>query len=150
VVSALTLAISPLTGCRGDDDAADAGETGPDGDGDSEGSSGASSGGGSVDVGDFSIPAPDGLLLDALADAGIAMDSQRQLFYENDDFDRIVAFYDEWTGQNGEWSRSKAEGSVLLQDISGGALQMISITPDPDPGAQADGPVTFVLLVTDQ
>jgi hypothetical protein len=154
------VAIVALAGCGSDDDAgggagsAEAGggaSTEPigDGEGDSGGSSGAS-GSGSVDVGDFPIPAPDGVVLDALADAGIPMDSQRQLYYANGDFDRVVAFYDDWTSQNGVWSRGEAEGTVVFRDISGEALQSISVTPDQDPGAQADGPATFVVLVTDQ
>jgi hypothetical protein len=155
------LAIAALAGCGSDDDAADAEATSPDagsvvstepaggGNGEADGSSEASSDG-SVDAVEFPIPAPQGLVLDALADAGIPMDSQRQLYYENDDFDRVVAFYDDWTSRNGEWSRGEAEGTVVFQDISGSALQSITIAPNHDPGAQADGPVTFVLLVTDQ
>lgn len=104
---------------------------------------------GSTDFGgdDFSIPSPDGMILDALESAGISMDSQRQLYYPNDDFDRIVAFYDDWIGSNGEWSKAEAEGTVVYQDISGNGIRQITISPDQDPGAQAEGPATFVILV---
>lgn len=95
----------------------------------------------------FPIPAPDGLVLDALVDAGVDIGGQRQLLYENDDFDRVVAFYDDWTDGNGEWSRGESDGTVLFQDVGGVAIRTISITPDHDAGAQADGPVTIVVLV---
>lgn len=96
---------------------------------------------------DFPIPIPDGLLLDAHADAGISISSQRALFYENGDFDRIVAFYDDWTSDNGEWSRTEAAGSVAYQRLDTETLWSIVVTPDHDPGAQADGPVTTVQLL---
>lgn len=112
---------------------------------------GAGESGGSVSagaaVGDFPIPAPDGLLLDVLADVGLALDGQRQLYYESDDFDRVVMFYDDWTSQNGEWSRGEAEGTVVFQGLDGSGIRQITITPGHDPGAQAAGPVTFVVLV---
>jgi hypothetical protein len=125
-------------------------ETGND-NGDPDGSDGQSNDGGTVDVGggDFAIPAPEGLVLDALVDSGLDMEGQRQLYYENDDFDRVVAFYDDWTSQNGEWTRGEAEGIVTFQSLDGDSLRWITITPDHDPGAQADGPVTYVLLVAD-
>ena len=53
---------------------------------------------------------------------------------------------DDWTSQNGEWARTEAAGTVVYQALDGG-LRQISITPDEDPGAQADGPATFVLLI---
>ncbi|MGI9645087.1 MAG: hypothetical protein ACR2O6_07245 [Ilumatobacteraceae bacterium] len=127
-----------------DDSAAESGATNG---GDSDGSAGASSSDGSADAagGDFPIPAPDGLVLDALADSGIESTGQRQLYYENDDLERVTAFYDDWTGQNGEWAKTEAEGFVTFIGLDGGGT--ISITPEHDPGAQADGPVTFVLLI---
>ena len=153
------LAALGLAGCGGDDDgdaasdAPDAGAVGGDdvladsGSGGVDESDGSNSDSGDVAGDDFPIPAPDGLVLDALADAGIPLDSQRQLFYENDDFDRVVMFYDDWTSENGEWSRGEAEGTVVYQRLDGEAIGQISISPDHDPGAQADGPVTVVLLV---
>lgn len=98
---------------------------------------------------DFPIPAPDGLVLDALADAGITMSAQRQLYYEDDDYDRVVAFYEDWTSQNGEWATGQAEGVITFQSLDTDVIRSIAITPDHDPGAQADGLVTFVLLVAD-
>lgn len=162
------LSIGTLTACGGDDDAepADAPTVEPaddsadndnDAGGDVDDSAGDSDAAGdaepaaSDDV-DFPIPAPDGLVLDALADPGIDMSAsgQRQLYYDNDDFDRVVAFYEDWTGQGGEWSRGEAEDTVVFQDIGGEFLRSITITPDHDPGARADGPVVFVLLVTNE
>ena len=101
---------------------------------------------------DFPIPAPDGLVLDALVDAGIDMagGGQRQLHYGTDDFDRLVTYYDEWTGQNGDWAKNEVDGTIVFQDVGGEFIRAITITPDHDPGAQADGPVTFLLLVTNE
>lgn len=164
------LALVGITACGGDDDdasqPADAAETddqdgaengdagdaggGDSGDSDSGTGDGADDGGaGDAGGGDFPIPAPDGLVLDALVDAGLNLDSQRQLFYENDDRDRIIAFYDDWIDGNGEWSRTEIGTEVYYQRLDGGGISSIAITPDFDPGAQADGPVVFVLLVSD-
>ncbi len=150
-----------LAACGGDDDdlaseAADAVVSGgdetdddPAGSDDESGGQSDRSGGGSADAGgeDFPIPAPDGLVLDALADAGVPMDAQRQLFYEDGDFDRVVGFYDDWTAENGEWSRGESEGTVVYQSLDGDGIRAITVSPGHDAGAQADGPVTFVLLV---
>jgi hypothetical protein len=155
------LMIAGLAACGGDDDVGDpaAAETEVTADADTSDAGGAASSdadagddGGAGDAAaddevDFPIPAPDGLVLDALAEAGLDMSGQRQLYYERGDLDRIVAFYDDWTGQNGEWSRGEAQGTVVFQEMSGGPTRSITITPDHDPGAQADGPVTYVLLV---
>ncbi len=143
-------------GCGGDDDGigssatadqADADgsstETGDDGS-DPDGSAGGS--GASVD-GDFPIPIADGVLLDVLADAGVPMAGQRQLFYPEADFDRIVAFYEDWVGGRDGWARTELDGQVFFQQVGGDGLQAITIAPQHDGGAQADGPVTFVLLV---
>ncbi len=158
------LAILAVAGCGGDDDDAesepadveasdsdggDASDGASDANDDGIGSGGASDDGGSADAGgaDFPIPAPDGLLLDALVDAGIGIEGQRQLYYPNDDFDRIVDFYDDWTDQNGEWARTEVEGTVVYQSLDSDGIRQISVTPDEDPGAQAEGPATFVLLI---
>lgn len=158
------LASLALLGCGGgdDDDAgsdsatkessspdagATAADTGTDADTDSAGSSPAVvvEGDGASD--DFPIAAPDGVVLDANAAVGLDMASQRHLLYPNDDFDRVVAFYDDWTSQNGEWSRVDSEGKVFYQFASTDEIRSITVSPDFDPGAMADGPLTQVLLV---
>lgn len=99
------------------------------------------------DADDFPIPRPDGLVLDALADSGIQSPGQRQLYYEAAAFDGVVAFYDEWTTSDGGWMRSESGGIVVYSAVDADRIRTISITPDHDPGAQADGPVTYVLLI---
>ena len=153
LLAALTLL---LGACGGDDDApsSDAGAVLDDG-GDSEpadagdgGEPGDSGDGGSDVAGDdFPIPRPDGLVLDALADSGIDSPGQRQLYYRDDDLERVVAFYDDWTAGEGGWTRSESAGIVVFSGTDTERLRMISVTPDHDPGAQADGPVTYVLLI---
>ena len=160
VQTALALmALLASTGCGGDaDDGGAAATTTPaatvnDGTvaatepGGGDDADGATSTDGSGDGADFSIPAPDGLVLDALVDAGLDIPGQRQLYYPDEDFDRVVAFYDDWTGQEGEWARTEVEGVVVYQQVDGEAIRIITITPDEDAGAQAPGPLTFVLLV---
>jgi hypothetical protein len=145
------LAVLGLAACGGDDDeGSDAAVSGAD-DADDVSTEAGSGGGDSVDAGggDFAIPAPDGLVLDALVDSGLDMEGQRQLYYDSDDFDRVVAFYEDWTSDNGEWARAEAEGTVTFQGLDGDGIRSITISPDHDPGAQADGPVTFVLLVAE-
>ena len=75
------------------------------------------------------------------------MEAQRQLFYEDGDFDRVVSFYDDWTSANGEWARAESQGTVVYQNFEADGLFSITVSPGHDAGAQADGPVTFVLLV---
>lgn len=161
VGSVAVLAVLGLAACGGDDDAGsvpaasssgagdDASTEAGSDSGDSGGAGSSSNGDGTADAGDgdFPIPAPDGVVLDALVDSGLDMEGQRQLYYENDDFDRVVAFYDDWTSRNGEWARGEALGKVSFTGLDGDLIRMITISPDHDPGAQADGPVTFVLLV---
>ncbi len=163
------LSMGALPACGGDDDGSEPADAaasepaaddnsgddgaGDDGGGDSDASGGSGDAGSAgTDGADFPIPAPDGLVLDALVDSGLdlADSGQRQLYYENDDFDRVVSFYDDWTSQDGNWSRGESEGTVVYQDVGGDSLRMITISPGHDPGAQADGPVTFVLLVTNE
>ena len=163
----VALAIVGVSGCGGDDDAdsepadveatnpdtADTGDAADSGDTTDAGDAGDAGGGSDGDAAadaagdDFPIPAPDGVVLDALVDAGIQTDGQRQLYYPDDDVDRLVAFYDDWTGQNGDWAKTEAGGTVVYQRLDGAGLEQISNTPEQDPGAQADGPLTFVLLV---
>ncbi len=156
LLAALTLL---LGACGGDDDTA-SGDRNPAADdgGDSEPSDAGSGGepgdsdGGSSDADaddDFPIPRPDGLVLDALADSGIDSPGQRQLYYEDGDFDRVVAFYDDWTTEDGGWTRSESAGSVVFSGSDTERVRTISIKPGHDPGAQADGPVTYVLLIED-
>jgi hypothetical protein len=155
--------MAALGACGGDDDGgsdppdaaatestADAAPGEPTGVGsEDEGEAGAADA--AADDVDFPIPAPDGLVLDVLASTGADFSSgQRQLYYASDDFDRVVAFYDDWTGGAGDWSRSETDGTVLFQDIGGEFIRMITISPEEDPGALADGPVTSVILVTNE
>ncbi len=152
-----------LAACGGDDDddtsAADDASSAPADDGGSEsggssdpgdesggdGSGGSVSNGLDVDGDQYDIPAPDGAILDPLADAGISLGGQRQLFYDNDDFDRLVDFYDEWTSGNGEWGRSEIDDVVVFTDLDVDAIRSITINRDVD-DPQA-GIVTFLLLI---
>ncbi len=153
ILAALSLLLGACGG--GDDttsgDAAatvdDGGESAPPDAGDGGESGGSSDGGSDVADDDFPIPRPDGLVLDVLADSGIPSPGQRQLYYDGDDFDRVVAFYDDWTAEDEGWTRNESAGIVVFSGSDTERIRTISITPDHDPGAQADGPVTYVLLI---
>lgn len=134
----LFAALMLLLGCGGNDDTA---STNPEPASDTAESDLASA------EDDFPIPRPDGLVLDALADSGIVSPGQRQLYYAGDDFDRVVAFYDDWTAGDDAWMRTESGGIVVYSRSETESVFTISITPDHDPGAQADGPVTYVLLI---
>jgi hypothetical protein len=99
-------------------------------------------------VDEFTQPYEGGYLQRRTYPLGTAI-PKRQLYYTSDDFDRVVAFYDDWTSQNGEWARGEAEGTVTFQGLDGEGVRSITISPEHDPGAQADGPVSYVLLVAD-
>lgn len=158
------LAVLGAAACSGDDDAdsdgadvvagQDADQGSDQGAGEQTGGDATADGGGAAAGGDgvdFVIPAPDGLVVDALVDAGIDMVSdgtgQRQLYYDDADFDRVVAFYDDWTAANGDWQKSEVDGDVVFVGLDVDVIRTIAVTPDYDPGAQADGLVTYVLLV---
>lgn len=155
IIAAIALV---LAGCGDDsgDDAApseggDAGtsDTGAsNGGSDDTGADDAGDGGnvGSADDADISIPIAPGAVLDVLADAGIPIAGQRQLYYPVDQFDALVAFYDEYTSGEGEWARSEVDGAVTYLRVDG-ETQTISITPNHETGAEYDGPVTFAFLV---
>ncbi len=165
VGSAALLAVLGASACSGDDDAgSDAGDVvaDPGGDQDVDAGAGEQTGGDDAaadgdtpaadgDTVEFVIPLPTGFVLDAFVDSGLDMvndgTGQRQLYYPGADFDRVVAFYDDWMAENGEWSKAEVAGDVVYTDLDVDLIRTIAITPDHDPGAQADGPVTYVFLV---
>ena len=59
----------------------------------------------------------------------------------------MVAFYDDWTAEDGGWTRTESDGIVVFSGSDVERIRTITITPGHDPGAQADGPVTYVLLI---
>ena len=95
--------------------------------------SGASGGGGTVEddaraeaVGagaDFAIAIPGGWEIDAFADleaeGASGFSGGVQLYYSTDDFDAVVAFYDQWiTDQSQEFVRSEATDVVVYSATS--------------------------------
>jgi hypothetical protein len=134
------------SGCSGDDDAAsdaspadvDTGTDGEAGTDDADASSGGSGGSPAGDLpdsvrDDFPVAIPEGWTVDLNAEVGITGGGAAHLLYPNDDFDRIVAFYEDWTdAQPDDYSRTDAptengEG-VIFTPLTGTGT--ISITSD--------------------
>ncbi len=119
--------------------------TGSDNGGNSDGDgNGASSGGDSSGVDgtgfpqgadeDFPIPVPEGWEIDVyaeLAEEGVTLTGGVQVYYPQDEFDEIVAFYDEWydnVPDPDQWARSETVGTVVYTRVS--PLAQISISQD--------------------
>ena len=149
--------------CGGDDDASDDvatpgggvdATTDADGsdDGDGAGSGDAGTGGGS-DGGEAGstaggVPFPAGGR-DVLAEAGLSIDSQVQLFYPQDRFDELVAYYDDYTSSlPGEVFRTESGAVIVYQVFDEGSALTATITVERDAQDGADAPPeTFVFIV---
>lgn len=81
---------------------------------------------------DFPIPIPGGWEIDGLAvleEQGASFSGGVQLYYAQEDFDELIAFYDEWTAaQPDEYSRNEANGNVVYSKAS--PLAQITISKD--------------------
>lgn len=126
----------------GDDGGTDTATTGGDG-----GTTGGDDGSPPPTVdGDFSIPAPDGInevLFEMQGSEGQTV--QVQLAYDQDDFDRIVSFYDDWYQDvGGNWSRSESGQVVIFTNTDN--FSQVSISRDFEYVA-GEELITYVLLV---
>ena len=154
LLAALFVSILALAGCgsSGDDDSSPFGlgpdetDSGSDGDGTSDTSSesaGDGSDSGSSGEGSSPIPAPDGgnVIFEA---AG-----QRQMTFPAGDFDRIVAFYEEWVaGTGGEWARSEAGNVITWLGVGGASGLPSQIIVEQDFQESTSGDlVTYVVVV---
>ena len=149
LLAALVALLMVLAACGGNGGADE-----PDGSGSGGDTAGSSSGGGSdgdsdegtVELsGDFPVPLADGL--DRVIIEIVGSDGQstiRQLAYPRDDFDRIVAFYDDWaSSQADEWFRSESEGVVSWFLNSDGKAASVVINRDFEESGDI---ITFVMM----
>lgn len=144
----LTLA-SVLAGCGSEDGATDTDVTSSttDSDGSSDGGgsdgTGGSGDGGSVSGGnsslppgvaeDFPFPITDGWVIDVNGQVGIVNPAAALLMYPGDDFDRLVAFYQQWTDDQGaEYAKTESAEFVVFSNLETGA--MITINKDEEYG----------------
>lgn len=89
----------------------------------------------------FPAEVPAGWEIDINGEIGLTDQNSAQLLYPADDFDGLVAFYDEWTeSQPVEFAKTEVEGKVIYTG-SGGSIYSITITPDEEQRDQ-----TFALL----
>lgn len=78
---------------------------------------------------DFPVPVPAGWeidILEELAEDGLTVTNGGvQVMYANDDFDRLVTFYDEWTGTDtADYVRSEAGDSMVYQRMESPVYQI--------------------------
>ena len=92
---------------------------------------------------EFPIPIPGGWLLDQFAELeeqGATLSGGVALEYANDDFDELVAFYDEWTAaQPDEYVRGEEDDTVVYTKSS--PLTQIFISTNFE---GFDGPITLL------
>jgi len=66
----------------------------------------------------FPVVIPGGWDKDILADLGLTETTGAQLLYPRGDFDRIVAFYDEWTAdQSGDYLKTEGPDIVVFTSM---------------------------------
>lgn len=77
---------------------------------------------------DFLVPVPAGWEIDIyeeLAEQGVTVSAGVQVLYPNDDFDRIIAFYDDWTEQDSvDHVRSEAGDTIVYQRMEAPVSQI--------------------------
>lgn len=80
---------------------------------------------------DFPVPVPAGWEIDIfeeLAEQGATMSGGVSVLYSNDDFDRIIAFYDQWTGEDTvDYVRSEA-GDAIIYSRMESPIYTINVT----------------------
>ncbi len=92
---------------------------------------------------DFPVAIPGGWDKDILADLGLTETTGAQLLYPREDFDRIVAFYDQWTADPAD-DYLKTEGPDIVV-FSGTESPITSITVGRD--VESGGTLYTQLLV---
>lgn len=113
--------VTSLVACGGGDDASDADPTasGTDNGGADGTATAAAASNGDRPAGageDFPVAIPGGWVIDIHGRAGLEIQNQIQVLYPLDQFDSVVAFYDQWTvDQPAEYARSETEDSVLFR-----------------------------------
>lgn len=135
VIPALLIIMAMIVaGCGSDDGAApdpteqsSGGGTGDGGDADSSDSA-AGDLPKSVPEG-FPVAIPAGWEIDVNEEMGLTVSAAR-LLYSSDEYDNLVAFYDEWTGSDSsEYSRTEASDSIIYTRLES-PTYLISITRD--------------------
>lgn len=76
---------------------------------------------------DFPVAIPDGWVIDIHGRAGLEIQNQIQVLYPLDQFESVVAFYDQWTTeQPADYNRSDTDETVLFRLAS--PLHQIAIS----------------------
>ncbi len=78
----------------------------------------------------FPVAIPGGWDKDILADLGLTETTGAQLLYPREDFDRIVAFYDQWTAdQSGDYLKTEGPEIVVFTSMESPSIT-ISVSQD--------------------
>ncbi len=76
----------------------------------------------------FTVGIPQGWEIDILDEIGLSDASGAQLLYDQNAFDDIVAFYDQWiVGQSAEYARTEIDGDLIYQRLETPAV-IITVT----------------------
>ena len=115
---AVVVVAALLAGCSSGDDDSPVAESGDDDSPVAESGDPTASGSDRPDSvnEDFPVAFPSGWQVDLLGEIGMSETQGAQLLYANDDYDRLIAFYDDWFASQPEEfvSRSDAgDGSVI-------------------------------------
>lgn len=95
---------------------------------------------------DFLVPVPAGWEIDIyeeLAEQGVTLSGGVQVLYPNDDFDRIIAFYDEWTEQDTvDHVRSEVADTIVYSRMEA-PISQITVQRNYE---ERDGTWTFLVI----
>lgn len=154
------VAILAFTACNSSDDMAQSTTTSDSETANGGGNEGGGEGDGGSDAGsgssgnseppaslsdDFAVGIAPGWVFDALGDIGMTNTTGVQLFYPNDSFDEVVAYYDDWTGsQSVEYARAEVGDDVVYQSME---TPIILITVSPEHTYESQGETFTFLLI---
>lgn len=95
---------------------------------------------------DFPVSVPAGWEIDIyeeLAEQGVTVSAGVQVLYANDEFGRIVAFYDDWTGTDtADYVRSEA-GDMIIYSRTESPVYTITVTKNHE---ERDSLFTYLLI----
>ena len=92
---------------------------------------------------DFPVAIPEGWVIDVNGSIGLVITNQVQVLYPLDQFESVVAFYDQWTAdQPEEYTKIESDDGIVYQ--LGTPLRQIGVDDD----FERDGSRYVVLLIT--
>lgn len=135
----VAVAMLALTACASGDDGAPSTTAFEEDSDNGSGNQGGTDNGGSVPSGsneppaslsdDFPVAIAPGWVFDLLGDIGLTNTTGAQLYYPDEAFDEVVAYYDDWTSsQSVEYARTESSSEVIYQSMETPII-LITVTP---------------------